>query len=381
MLRTHIGHARYVYNIGLEQRKLLDRNTRQRGIRVTTNDQMTQLTEARREFEWLRNGSTVVQQGALRDLDRAFRNFFEKRSRFPKFKKRSNRESFIIRDVQLHRYNRKWAAIAVPKAGLLKFRLTRSWHEVVTATSARVSLRNGRWHVSLTTPPREKRTGGSGVVGIDRGVAVSVMTSDGEALHAPSLRDGEQRRFLKLERELEGRSRRSRNRERTNSKLAALRRRLDYRRTDWVEQETTRLATVYELAAVENLNITGMVKRPEAKPDPELPGGFIPNEASAKSGLARAIHASQWGKFVKRLSDKMDVKEVPAANTSRRCNECGHTEKRNRESQAVFTCKDCGHRANADVNAARNIRYLAICGGTHRERVEPSGDTNLQAAS
>ncbi|TXH09285.1 MAG: transposase [Spirochaetes bacterium] len=374
----HFNHARFVYNIGLEQRKLNDKSHRERGTRVTAASQSRELTEARREFDWLRAGSTVVQQGALRDLDRAFANFFTGRAKFPRFRSRYTSNTFVVRDVSLKRLNRKWAVIFVPKAGWLKFRVTRSWTEISAATSARVSFQHGQWYVSLTTLPRARREGGTDVVGLDRGVAVSVMSSDGEMFTAPSLTEGEQERWLKLERQLAKHDKRSTRRDVTRAKLGKLRRALNNRRHDWVEKSTTRLAETYALAGIEDLNIAAMVKKPAPKPDGE--GGFLPNGAASKSGLSKAIHASQWGKFVTRLGDKMEVVKVPAAFTSQCCNECGHICKENRESQADFRCKRCGHTANADVNAAKNIRRLAVCGGTLRERAKPSGDANLQTA-
>ncbi len=90
--------------------------------------------------------------------------------------------------------------------------------------------------------------------------------------------------------------------------------------------------------------------------------------------------ASQWGRFAQRLSDKMHVVKVPAAYTSQCCHECGHIAQENRESQAEFLCKRCGHTANADVNAAKNIRELAVCGGTLREWAKAKADANLQTA-
>ena len=377
-LLRHLNHARFVYNIGLEQRKLNDKTQRARGVKVTAPSQQRELTEARAEFDWLREGSTVVQQGALRDLDTAFKNFFAGHAGFPKYRRRGVHNSFVIRDMSVRRYNRKWAAVLVPKAGWLKFRLTRAWHEVESGTSARVSLRNGQWFVSITTPPVPKRGGGRGVVGLDRGVAVSVATSDGEMFTAPSLTEGEQKRWLKLERRISRCAKKSARRERAKGELGSLRRKLINRRTDWVEQSTTRLARTYAVASIEDLNIRGMVKKPDPKPDGK--GGYAPNGAAAKSGLSKAIHASQWGRFAQRLSDKMEVVKVPAAFTSQCCHECGYIAPENRESQAVFRCKCCGHTANADVNAAKNIRELAVCGGTHREWAKARADANLQVA-
>lgn len=377
-LLMHCNHARYIYNLGLEQRKLNDKTQRARGIRVNAVTQQRELTEARKEFDWLREGSTVVQQGALRDLDTAFKNFFAGHAGFPKYRRRGAHNSFVIRDMSVRRYNRKWAAILVPKAGWLKFRLTRAWHEVESGTSARVSLKHGQWFVSITTPPKPKREGGHGAVGLDRGVAVSVMSSESEMFNAPSLTDGERKRWLALERQLSRCEKQSARRVQTRDRLGALRRRLNNRRSDWVEKSTTHLANTYALAGIEDLNIKGMVRKPAPKPDGQ--GGFLPNGAAGKSGLARAIHASCWGRFAQRLSDKMEAVKVPAAFTSQCCHECGHIAPENRESQAVFRCKRCGHTASADVNAAKNIRELAVCGGTLREWAKARADANLQGA-
>ncbi|MDV8070658.1 hypothetical protein R4P64_29425 [Rhodococcus sp. IEGM 1366] len=87
--------------------------------------------EARAEFDWLRAASTVVQQGALRDLDRAFTNFFARRSGYPKFKNRSGAwQGFVVRDLVVRRVNRRWGEILVPKAGWVRFRIPRAWADI-----------------------------------------------------------------------------------------------------------------------------------------------------------------------------------------------------------------------------------------------------------
>lgn len=109
VLVMHCDHARFVYNLGLEQRSWWTPSRRHFRRKITAASQMRDLTDARRESDWLRAGSTVVQQGALRDLDRAFTNFFARRAGYPKFKKRSNaRHGFVVRDLAVRRVNRRW---------------------------------------------------------------------------------------------------------------------------------------------------------------------------------------------------------------------------------------------------------------------------------
>jgi putative transposase len=382
-LAKHADDARFVFNIGLGQRAMWSRDKHNRGThpeygeldaaRVTTATQMRELAELRQQLDWLRAGSSSVQQAALRDLDRAFANFFAGRARYPSFKRRDDRVgSFVVRDLTVRRLNRKWGSVTVPKVGQVRFRISRAWADITKATSARVTLRNGRWHIAFTTPAADKTTAGTGVVvGIDRGVKNTLATSDGQMIQAPSLTQAEQVRFVRLQQQLarqNTRARRSKNwearrRQATLDKLAALRRRLGDRRTDWVEQTTTRLASTYDSVAVEDLRVVNMVRRPTPKPDQDRPGAFLPNGARAKAALNRAILASVWGRFLTRLDHKMPegaVLRVDPKNTSRTCAACGHCAPGNRESQAVFECEACGHRAHADTNAAVVILDRAL---------------------
>ncbi|MBS2993585.1 transposase [Rhodococcus erythropolis] len=361
-LVMHCDHARLVYNLGLEQRSWWTQSRRHFRQKINYVSQAADLTEARREFDWLRAGSTVVQQGALRDLDRAFTNFFARRAWYPTFKKRSNtRQGFVVRDLAARRVNRKWGEILVPKAGWVRFRISRAWTDICAATSARVAVTNGRWTVSLTTPPAVRKIPDTtAVVGIDRGVANSVATSDGRMFHAPGLTAGEQTRFLALQQRLARQQKGSANRERTKAKLGRLRLRLADRRGDWIEQTTTALASAYCAAAVEKLAIANRTRRAKPKPDPDRPGAFLPNGGRAKSGLNHAILSSCWGKFAQRLDHKMSVIVVSAAYTSQQCSNCGHTCPDNRDSQAVFRCQGCGFEHHADTNAAINIRDRAF---------------------
>lgn len=384
-LVEHCHHARFVFNIGLEQRAMWARDRHNReshpeygdrnATRVTTATQMRELAQLRAALDWLRAGSSSVQQAALRDLDRAFQNFFAGRTKYPTFKRRNDREgSFVVRDLTVRRLNRKWGVVRVPKVGQVRFRISRLWADIEQATSARVTHKNGRWHVSLTTPPAQKIIASTGaMVGIDRGVKNTLATSEGQMVQAPALRASEQAQFLRLQRRLARQTRTAkrdrrkftdcRNRNKTLDQLAALRQRLGDRRTDWVEQTTTELASAYDLIAVEDLRVPNMVRRPRPKPDEANTGAFLPNGARAKAALNKAILASVWGRFLTRLEHKMPegaVVRVDPKNTSRTCAACGHCAPGNRESQAVFECESCGHVAHADTNAAVNILARAL---------------------
>jgi putative transposase len=364
-LSMHCAHARFVWNLALEQRQMWRPDHRGHRPPITAASQMRELTGARAAFDWLRAGSSPVQQAAVRDLDQAYRNWWTSPGHFrrPTWRKADINEGFYIRDLTVSQVTRRWGQVLVPKVGWVRFRLTRPMTLVSVATSARVTFKGGRWHVSFTCPaPALVRTATGAVVGLDRGVANTLASSDGAFWHAPTLRPGEQARFLALARRLSRQKKGSARRARTKTQLAALHGRLADRRTDWVEQTTTTLVRDFDLIAIEALVTVNMVRIPKPTPDPEQPGAFLANGATAKAGLNKAIYASCWGKLAVRLTDKaaratspVQVVRVNPRNTSRQCKACGHVAAENRESQAVFSCVTCGHTAHADTNAAENI--------------------------
>ena len=218
---------------------------------------------------------------------------------------------------------------------------------------------------------------GNGEVGIDRGCVHTLALSDGTFMDMPRPSKAElkrlkhlQRRMARQDRTNEARGGRaakfaSKRRRKTLSEFNALNGRIVRRRNDWIEKTTTTLAKTNILIALEDLDVQAMTKRPKPRLDSEKPGRYLHNGAKAKAGLDRSILSNNWSRLMKRLKDKMDANGgrlvlVPAAYTSQACHECGHIAKGNRESQAVFKCVECGYRANADVNAAKNILGRAL---------------------
>jgi transposase len=354
-LLAHCGHARYVWNLALEQWSMWRRD---KGRTPMFVEQARQLTEARAAFGWLRAGSQTVQQQALRDFDQARRNFFAGSHRRPTWRRAGQHEGFRIVGPQAGRVqqvSRKWARVLVPKLGWVRFRMSRALPEW---KSYRVTCdRVGRWHIAFAAVPDPIPTPGTGAVaGIDRGVAVSAALSTGELLNCPRLSESEQRRLVHLQRRLARAQRGSNRRKRVKAAIAKLHARAADRRKDWVEKTSTDLARRFDVIRVEDLRVVQMTRRPKPMPNPVRPGGYLSNRRRAKAGLNRGILNSGWGLLVQRLEHKAAgrVEKVKAAYTSQACSRCGYRASGNRENQA-FRCQSCGHRAHADVNAAINI--------------------------
>jgi putative transposase len=376
VLREHCGHARYVWNLAVEQhRHWHPGRTNAPGYL----EQCRQLTQARAEYPWLAAGSQTVQQQALRDFAEARAAFFDPANpvRRPTWRKAGRNEGFRIvgrggRQWDMRRLNRKTGQVWVPKAGWVRFR----WSRPVPAgvKSYRVTMdRAGRWHVAFAVIPDPVPAPGTGeVVGIDRGVAVSAALSTGEMLHVPSLTACERKRMRRLERKLARSRRGSKRRGRVKRAVARLRARETDRRTDWAEKASTDLARRFDLIRVEDLRIRNMTR--SAKGTAAAPGRNVRAKARLNGGILR----SGWGVLVRRLQDKAPgrVEKIMPHFTSQRCSACGHVDGNSRESQARFTCTACGYVCHADVNAARNI--AAGHAVTARGGVRAAGPVNRE---
>ncbi|GAA1563514.1 hypothetical protein GCM10009789_15780 [Kribbella sancticallisti] len=123
------------------------------------------------------------------------------------------------------------------------------------------------------------------------------------------------------------------------------------RRKDWIEKVSTNLARRFDIIRVEDLQIGNMTR--SARGTREAPS----RHSSRKAKLNKRMLASGWGLLIRRLEDKAGrrVERVSAYYTSQRCSVCGYRAPQNRKSQAVFECGRCGHRDDADINAAKNI--------------------------
>ncbi|MFD3583317.1 RNA-guided endonuclease InsQ/TnpB family protein [Streptomyces sp. NPDC058683] len=389
IMLDHCAHARYVWNLAVEQ------HAHWRPGRKSAPgfaEQCRQLTEARRENEWLGAGNAVVQQQALKDFAKAKTARFRSGSGEPTWRRKHVHEGFRVigtnlvpevdpdgrpklnpktskqvmgRSVVVQKLNRRWAQAKVPGCGWVRFRLSRKGKGSVLpqAKTFRVTFRSNQWHIAFAVIPEPVDAPGTGkVIGIDRGVKITAALSDGRKLNCPQLTVKERAQFRKHERRAARAPRGSAAKADSHAKVARLKAREANRRKDWGEKTSTMLAKSYDLIRFEKLNIKVMTR--SAKGTVERPGKNV----RQKAGLNRAILAQGWGLLRQRTEEKAPsrVEDVPAAFTSLRCSACGRIEKKSRKSQADFVCVSCGFTCNADENAAVNV--AAGQGGIPRPR-------------
>ena len=186
---------------------------------------------------------------------------------------------------------------------------------------------------------------------MDRGVTVAVALSTGEMTSPQGLWAKEAERLLRLQRRLAHATGGSNRRKKTKALIAGLKAREVDRRKDWVQKTTTDLARKFDVIRVENLIVKAMTLSARTTVVE------LGRNVARKAGLNRGFLKSGGGLLVARLEQKVPgrVEKVKAACRSQTCNPCKHIASDRRKSQATFVCVSCGHRANADVNAARNI--------------------------
>ena len=350
------GARRFIYNLGLEQRKLAYSVA---GHSPGYARQCEDLKELRNDpdiLPWLKEIPQQILQQALKDVEAAFVRFFKGIAYYPRFKSRNgSRQTFRVpQHVGAHKINRKWAEVKLQGIGWVRYRRSKALDGKLK--QATITFVGGDWHVAIQVevPDRADPPNGGNAVGIDRGVVHAIAASDGEPFDMPKCTAKEDERLLRLERKRERQSKGSKNQRRTKRKIARYHAKRARCRYDFCHKATTILSKAHGIVVLEALKVRNMTR--SARGTIDAPGTNV----AQKSGLNRAILESGWGIIEKILDYKclwygsMKV-VVDAAYSSQECSQCGYTHEDNRKTQAVFSCLECGYTANADTNAAKVI--------------------------
>lgn len=348
LLENQAGVNRLVYNLALEQRRDWWRQYQARtGSNLNWVSQGRELTALRAEFDFIREGSQSSQQYELSSLDDAFKGFFRLGRGFPKFRRKGVGDRVYAggRQVKIERLNDKYSRVRLPKIGWLKFRRTREIEgKVFEATVTRIAI---GWQISFGCKIGRDIEDVGGSVGIDRGVSVPVMCSDGQSFALPERIAHLDKLQRKAQRIASRRKRGSKRHAKAQARARSIQAKKARIRKDWAHRLTTDISRQYGTVAIEKLRASSMTK--SAKGTIESPG----NNVAQKRGLNRVILNAGWHKIETMLAYKaFRFVKVNPAYSSQTCAPCGHVDKQSRKSQASFICTSCGHRDNADRNAA-----------------------------
>ena len=356
----HAGAARYAYNWGLRRKIDAYESTGKSPTAIDLHRELNALKKT--ELAWMYEVSKCAPQEALRNLDRAFSHFFrrvmlKKRGKlkgpvgFPRFKSRKAGLGSFRLTGSIHVFE---DSIQLPRLGRLRLKergyLPTSGVKILSAT---VSEQAGRWFVSVQVEEEipEPTLACGEPLGVDLGVKVLAMRSDGISYENPKALGRAQKKLRRLQRKLARQQKGSRNREKTRCRIARLHYRIANVRRDTLHKATSGIVAKTKPDAerpravvIEKLNVSGMLKN---------------------HCLARAIAdvgMYEFGRQVRYKAAWSGSEVVPADQwypSSKRCSGCGEVKDDLDLSERVYECDWCGLVMDRDLNAARNLAQLA----------------------
>lgn len=336
LLNRTFGCVRVIYNSARALRDAAWTERKERCGFTQTNAMLTALKK-QPEFVWLNDVSSVPLQQALRHLDTAYRNFFQRRARYPRFRCKDGPQSaeftksgFNYRDGRL-----KLAKMAEPLEVVWSRDLP---SEPTTVTVTREADR--RWYVACRAVANAELLSGGGEVGIDLGLKDFATLSTGETIANPRHLAKGQKRLARLQRGLAKKAKGSKNRAKAKLRVARAHASVRHARSDFLHQLSTRLIRENQTICVENLSVTGMLRA-------KLHSLSIADAGWSEFGRMLAYKASWYGRKVVKID-----RFYPSTKT---CNECGTTGHVLTLADREWTCPDCGAFHDRDHNAARNI--------------------------
>ena len=352
-MRRFAGSCRYVFNKALAIQKA---NHEAGGQYIGYVDMARQVTAWRNSHDtgWLRDAPVHPLQHALKDLDRAYQNFFAKRADFPRFKKKGQSDSFRYPDQKQFKIDAGNSRVFLPKLGWIRYRNSRD--VLGCAKNITVSHSGGKWYASFQIEREIEQPAhpAGSIIGIDVGIARFATLSDGTVYEPVNSFKKQQARLARYQRAMSRKVKYGSNWRRAKAKVTKLHSKISNIRRDYLHKTTTTISKNHAMTVIEDLQVRNMSK--SAAGTIERPGRNV----RAKSGLNRSILDQGWFEFRRQLEYKQAwrggaVLAINPRNTSRTCPACGCVSKENRQTQARFACVECGYENNADVVGAINI--------------------------
>ena len=297
----------------------------------------------RNDLGWMYDSSKCAPPEALHDLDRAYRNFFEGRAKFPGFHSRH-------RGVGSFRLTGSVGVedghVSLPRIGPVRCKECGYLPTHAHILSVTVSESAGRWYASLSVeeerPDAMPRTGEA--VGVDLGIYALATVSDGTAIQNPRALVARERKLQHPQREVSRRRKGSRNREKARRRLSRCHGKVADLRKDAMHKATTGLTRTKPVIVVETL---------------------CPSNLRRNHPLARSLAAASFGEFVRQLEYKGRwygsrlVKADLSYPSTKKCSGCGHVQEEMPLSERRYSCETCGLVMDRDRNAARNLARVA----------------------
>ncbi len=346
----YAGSCRFIWNTALAlQIELLEKKKR-----ILSYEEMARkLLRWKKQYPFLKDVPSQALQQRLMDLDKALREAFDPKNpkKFPRFKKKYKaQEAFRYPQGFEITKNR----IYLPKVGWVRFFKSREIEG--KPKNVTVTLRGGAWFISVQTememaePIHQSTT----AIGVDFGIKRILTLSDGMGFLPINALVKHEYKLKLAQRKLSRQVKKSSNWHKQKRKIQKIHVKIADIRSDWLHRISSHLSKNHALIVLEDLSIKNMSA--SAKGTVDNPGKNV----RQKAGLNKAILDQGWGELKRQIEYKQEWRGgmtllVDPAYTSQECSACGHISPENRPSQELFYCKKCGHTANADENAAKNV--------------------------
>lgn len=332
------GCCRLIYNKGLDMRDRAYKDGEKVSY-VQTSAMLTALKKDK-DFAFLKLVDSTALQQSLRDLDKAYTNFFKKRARHPRFKSKHN-------NYQSYRTNNNNGSVRIvdgclkmPKLGYVKVKQSMEVGHINNVTIEKTPT--GKYFAALNVDfePGFKQNNGK-EIGIDVGLKTFYTDSNGNKVDNPKHLEKFEKKLKREQRRLARRQKGSRNRNKQRIKVARVHEKVTNKRNDFLQKESTRLVRENQTIAIESLNVKGMVRNHR---------------------LARAISSVSWGRFFAMLEYKAawygnTIIRVPTFYpSSQTCSKCGSVNPLVKNlSVREWECQFCHTKHDRDYNASINI--------------------------
>jgi len=356
-LANYAGGCRFVWNKALALN--LDRlNKKQPILRYDALDFWSKLWKQSDEYGFLKDLPSQVLQQKLMDLDKAFKDAFDKNQpfkRIPVFKRKGQSDS--IRYPQSFKIEQEANRIFLPKIGWVRYRNSRKI--VGTPKNITISRKGKHWYALIQVEYEANilEHKSMSAVGIDMGVKRFATLSDGSFIEPLNSFKKSAEKLATLQRKLKHKKKFSKNWQKQKAKITKHHEQIANARRDYLHKKSTEICENQAVICIEDLKIKNMSKSAKLK------------NVKQKSGLNKSILDQGWGMFFDMLTYKQEwnggiVIKVPPHHTSQTCPSCHHVAKENRLTQAEFVCIECGYKNNADVVGAINVLTRGLSGAS-----------------
>ena len=347
LIQKTFGCCRFIYNYFLDRRRNAYHENQET---VRFYQCCKELTSLKNEFEWLKEPDKCALQNVLKDLEYAYKCFFEG-ANYPKYKSKKNKHqsyktqnyhpnsTIVFRDKH----------IKIPKIGFVKIKDKRIPDgKILHATISYEA--NGNYYISLCCKDVKfeqfAKTGKS--VGIDVGITNFAIYSDGTKISNPKFYEKSENKIAKLQRELERKTINSSNWNKTRLKLARLHYHIAEQRRDFIQKLTTEIVKEYDVICIENINVTSLRKDKIHNKNKHI------NDVSFYTfRKCLEYKCACYGKKIIIIDRFYPSSQI--------CNCCGYNSGKKSLNIRYWECPNCGVELDRDINAAINILNNGIC--------------------